>query len=36
MGPGKRQLWSWDITKLLGPVRWTYYYLYDSALGLIL
>jgi putative transposase len=22
------QLWSWDITKLLGPVKWTYIYLY--------
>jgi putative transposase len=22
------QVWSWDITKLLGPARWTYYYLY--------
>jgi putative transposase len=22
------QLWSWDITKLLGPSKWTYYYLY--------
>jgi putative transposase len=22
------QIWSWDITKLLGPVKWTYYYLY--------
>lgn len=22
------QLWSWDITKLRGPVAWTYYYLY--------
>lgn len=22
------QLWSWDITKLRGPVKWTYYYLY--------
>lgn len=22
------QLWSWDITKLKGPVTWTYYYLY--------
>ena len=21
-------MWSWDITKLLGPVKWTYYYLY--------
>ena len=23
------QLWSWDITKLLGPTKWTYYYLYN-------
>ena len=22
------QVWSWDITKLLGPVKWTYFYLY--------
>ncbi len=22
------QLWSWDITKLLGPAKWTYYYMY--------
>ena len=22
------QLWSWDITKLRGPAKWTYYYLY--------
>jgi putative transposase len=22
------ELWSWDITKLLGPFKWTYYYLY--------
>ena len=22
------QVWSWDITKLRGPVKWTYYYLY--------
>ena len=22
------QLWSWDITKLLGPMKWTYFYLY--------
>lgn len=22
------QLWSWDITKVRGPVTWTYYYLY--------
>ena len=25
-GPG--QVWSWDITKLLGPQKWTYFYLY--------
>jgi putative transposase len=23
-----RQVWSWDITKLLGPHKWTWYYLY--------
>ena len=22
------QVWSWDITRLLGPAKWTYYYLY--------
>lgn len=22
------ELWSWDITKLLGPITWTYFYLY--------
>lgn len=22
------QVWTWDITKLLGPHKWTYYYLY--------
>lgn len=22
------QVWSWDITRLLGPTKWTYYYLY--------
>lgn len=25
---GPNQIWTWDITKLLGPVKWTYYYLY--------
>lgn len=25
---GPNQLWSWDITKLKGPVKWHYYYLY--------
>ena len=23
-----RQVWTWDITKLLGPAKWTYFYLY--------
>jgi len=23
------QLWSWHITNLLGPTKWTYYYLYN-------
>ena len=23
-----RQVWSWDITKLHGPAKWTYYHLY--------
>jgi transposase InsO family protein len=22
------QVWSWDITKLMGPMKWTYFYLY--------
>lgn len=22
------QVWTWDITKLKGPVKWTYFYLY--------
>lgn len=25
---GPNELWSWDITKLLGSEKWTYYYLY--------
>lgn len=29
LATGPNQLWSWDITKLLGPTTWTYYYLYD-------
>lgn len=28
LASGPKQLWSWDITKLRGPVTWTYYYLY--------
>ncbi len=26
---GPNQCWSWDITKLAGPAKWTYYYLYS-------
>jgi putative transposase len=25
------QVWSWDITKLMGPVKWTYYYLHAAS-----
>ena len=25
---GPNQVWSWDITKLHGPAKWTYYHLY--------
>lgn len=25
---GPNEVWSWDITKLFGPVKWSYYYLY--------
>ena len=25
---GPNQVWSWDITKLKGPVKWSYFYLY--------
>jgi putative transposase len=25
---GPNEVWSWDITKLLGPAKWTYFYLY--------
>ena len=28
LAQGPNQLWSWDITKLRGPVKWTYFYLY--------
>ena len=28
MAEAPNQVWSWDITKLRGPVKWTYYYLY--------
>ncbi len=28
LATGPNQVWSWDITKLLGPSKWVYYYLY--------
>jgi putative transposase len=28
LATGPNQVWSWDITKLYGPQKWTYYYLY--------
>jgi len=28
LATGPNELWSWDITKLLGPQKWTYFYLY--------
>jgi putative transposase len=28
MATTPNECWSWDITKLLGPAKWTYYYLY--------
>jgi putative transposase len=28
LATGPKQVWSWDITKLLGPVTWTYFFLY--------
>jgi putative transposase len=28
LATGPNQLWSWDITKLIGPAKWTYYHLY--------
>jgi transposase InsO family protein len=28
LATGPNQVWSWYITKLLGPVKWSYFYLY--------
>lgn len=28
LATGPNQVWSWDITKLLGPEKWSYFYLY--------
>ena len=28
LATGPNRVWSWDITKLKGPVKWSYFYLY--------
>jgi putative transposase len=28
LATGPNEVWSWDITKLKGPAKWTYFYLY--------
>jgi len=28
LAQGPNEVWSWDISKLLGPAKWTYFYLY--------
>jgi len=28
LAEGPNEVWSWDITKLRGPVKWTYFYLH--------
>ena len=28
LASGPNEVWSWDITKLLGPTKWSYFYLY--------
>jgi putative transposase len=28
LATASNEIWSWDITKLRGPVKWTYFYLY--------
>ena len=28
LAEGPNEIWSWDITKLMGPAKWTYFYLY--------
>jgi putative transposase len=28
LATGPNEVWSWDITRLKGPVKWTYFYLY--------
>ena len=33
MATAPNQVWSWDITRLLGPKKWSYYYLYVITPG---
>lgn len=33
LAEGPNQVWSWDITKLMGPVKWSYFYLYVSVVA---
>src|SRR5260221_7801415 len=28
LSTGPNEIWSWDITKLIGPAKWTYFHLY--------
>src|SRR5664280_923286 len=28
LAEGPNQVWSWDLTKLMGPAKWSYFYLY--------
>jgi putative transposase len=28
LAEGPNEVWSWDITRLMGPVKWSYFYLY--------
>jgi putative transposase len=28
LAEGPNEVWSWDISKLMGPAKWTYFYLY--------
>jgi len=31
LAEGPNQVWSWDITKLMGPAKWSYFYLYGDC-----
>ncbi len=30
LATGPNRIWTWDITKLLGPEKWTYFHLYAT------